>query len=74
MKSLTFQDHKETTAADCEAFAKIVTDLATEIRGGDVKAFERFWMEGGTAEGDAKVCDLRERLVLRYLCREEQLN
>lgn len=71
---ITFQDHKEITAADCETIAKLITDLAARVRDGDVKAFERFWIEGGTEEGDAKVCGLRELIVMRYLSREDRLN
>lgn len=69
-----FVVHRDTTAADCEAIAKSVTELAATVRQGDLKAFERFWIEGGTEEGDAKICSLRETIVLRYLCREEELN
>ena len=70
---ITFAEHKEQTANDCEQVAKMLTDLAVTIREGNLKAFEGFWLENGTAEGDAKVQEIRERLALRYLYREEKL-
>lgn len=72
-KPITFADHKEKTAADCESIAAILTDLAKQVRNGDVKAFEAFWFEGGTEEGDAKIIALREMVMLRYAAREERL-
>lgn len=68
---MSFADHKEATAKDCEAIAKIITDLAAQVREGDLGAFEAFWIEGGTEEGDAKIMALRENLTLRYLYRRE---
>ncbi len=68
---MSFAEYKEATAKDCEAMAKYITDLAAQVRDGDLKAFETFWIEGGTEEGDAKVLELRERLILRYLYRRE---
>ncbi len=72
LPSVTFAEHKEQTAADCEAVAKM-TDLAHRVREGDTKAFEAWWIEGGTEEGDPKVAAIREMLVLRYVSREERL-
>lgn len=68
----TFSEHKERTAADCEFVAKQLTELASTIRAGNMKAFEKFWMEGGTEEGDAEIQSVRERIVLRFLYREEK--
>lgn len=71
---MNFQEHKEQTAKDCEQIAKMLTDLAKEIRSGDMKSFEEFWMEDGTEEGDAKIQEIRERIILRYLVREEKVS
>jgi hypothetical protein len=40
---------------------------------GDLKAFERWWGEGGTEEGDATLFKVREMLLIRYYHREERL-
>lgn len=72
LPSVTFSEHKEQTANDCEQVAKMLTDLAKQVREGNLKAFEGWWIEGGTEEGDAKIQELRERIVLRYLHREER--
>ena len=68
---MTFQEHKETTATDCEEIVKALTTLAAQVREGDMSAFEKFWIEGGTEEGDAKINSLRELLILRYAYRSE---
>ncbi len=70
-ETFTFAQRKEAAAADCEAVAKMLTDVAAEVRAGDIEAFERFWLDGGTEEGDAKVLEVRERLLLRYLFKHE---
>ncbi len=67
---MEFKEHKEQTAHDCEQVAEILTGLAAEIREGNMTAFEAFWLEGGTEEGDAKILDIRERLILRYMVRQ----
>jgi hypothetical protein len=72
-KPITFAEHKERTAADCESVAKILTDLAKTIREGNVRAFEGMWIEGGTEEGDSKINSIHEMMVLRYMFREEHL-
>ena len=69
----TFADHREQTAKDCEQIAEIITKLAADVREGNLKAFEAFWWEDGTEEGDAKICALRETLLLRYAFREESI-
>jgi hypothetical protein len=71
-RAMTFEQHKELTASDCEVIAAEITALAANVRRGDLKAFERFWIEGGTEEGDAKVNQLRELAILRYAYREEK--
>jgi methionine salvage enolase-phosphatase E1 len=69
----TFAEHREQTAKDCEQIAEMITKLAADVREGNLKAFEAFWWEGGTEEGDAKICALREMLLLRYAFREESI-
>ena len=73
LESMTFDAHKEATAADCEAVAAMLTELAGEVRKGNLRAFEDFWLEGGTEEGDAKVIHIREMLALRFYRRDEAL-
>lgn len=68
---ITFAEHKERTAKDCEDVAGWITSLAQKVRAGNMDAFERFWVEGGTEEGDAKIVEIRERIVLRYFARKE---
>lgn len=70
---MTFKEHKESTASDCEAVAKMLTDLAADIREGNFQAFERWWWEDGTEEGDPKIAEIRERLILRYVFRQEKV-
>jgi len=70
---MTFAQHKENTAQDCETVAKMLTDLAAAAREGDMRLFEEFWLEGGTEEGDAKIAAIRENLILRYMYRGEAL-
>lgn len=68
---MTFEAHKDATAEDCEAVAKLLTELAGEARKGNLRAFEEFWVEGGTEEGDAKVAFIREMMAMRFYHREE---
>src|SRR5574337_358315 len=63
---MTFEAHKDATAEDCEAVAKLLTELAGEARKGNLRAFEEFWVEGGTEEGDAKVAFIREMMAMRF--------
>ena len=70
---MTFKEHKEQTAQDCEQIADVLKNIAISIREGDMGAFDKFWIEGGTPEGDAKIAALREMIVLRYLYREEEM-
>lgn len=66
---MTFIEHKEQTALDCEQIAKELTELAIAVREGNLLAFEHWWIEGGTEEGDAKILAIRELVSLRYIHR-----
>jgi len=70
---MTFAEHKEQTAKDCEAIADIMTKLAAACREGDMAQFEGMWLAGGTEEGDAKIAALREMIMLRYVFRLERV-
>lgn len=70
-KKWTFAELKEVTASDCETVAKSIMELAGKIREGNFQAFEEFWLEGGTAEGDAKIFQVREMLIIRYAYKKE---
>jgi len=70
-KPITFAEHKEQTAKDCEELSKILLDLASKVREGNLEVFEQFWFTGGTEEGDAKIAAVREILMLRYQYRRE---
>lgn len=72
-KPITFEEHKKATAEDCDAFAAMVAGVAKSVREGNMKAFETFFLEGGTEEGDAKMLELRERILLRYCVRHDNL-
>lgn len=66
-----FNAQKERTAEDIESVVAILQKQAADVRAGDMKAFEQWWIEGGTEEGDATVFKVRELLMLRYAHREE---
>lgn len=66
-----FDAQKERTAEDIESVVAILQKQAAAVRAGDMKAFEQWWIEGGTEEGDASVFKVRELLMLRYFRREE---
>jgi hypothetical protein len=68
---MTFNEHKDRTASDCEEIAKLLTEIAAKAREGNMQAFEQFWIEGGTEEGDAKINAVRELIVLRYAHRAD---
>ncbi len=70
-ESITFAEFKEETAEDCESFNKILSELANKVREGNLEEFEKFWISGGTEEGDAKIFKLRELIVLRYFNKKE---
>ena len=69
---MEFNEYKEQTASDCEEVAEILTKLAADIREGNMNAFEAFWWESGTEEGDAKILDIQKRLLLRYIYRQHE--
>lgn len=73
MERITFAEHKELTAKDCEQVAEIIRSLAVDVREGNLASFEKFWVEGGTEEGDAKINPIREMLILRYYNRAESV-
>jgi hypothetical protein len=70
---ITFAEHKEITAKDCEEVARLLNELASALREGNLGSFEEFWMEGGTEEGDAKIDSIRELIIMRYMQREGNL-
>ena len=70
---MTFAEHKEITAKDCEEIAKHLTELAKIVREGNMDAFEKYWIEGGTEEGDANIFSTRELIIMRYAYRMEQV-
>jgi hypothetical protein len=72
-RTWTFAQHKETTAADCEAIAQAWTECAAKVREGNMQAFEHLLIEGGTEEGDAKINALLEIMALRYAYRLEHI-
>jgi hypothetical protein len=51
----------------------MLSELISHVKQGDMKAFERFWIEGGTEEGDARIFQVREILLLRYMVRDESV-
>lgn len=68
---ITFAEHKASTASDLRQFGQMIEELATTCEEGNLATYEEFWISDGTAEGDAKIWELRERLVLRYVYRQE---
>lgn len=68
---LTFAEHKEKTADDCKQLAKFIDEISEKVKEGNMNAFEEFFIEGGTEEGDAKIYELLERIILRYAVRSE---
>jgi len=69
----TFAAHKEQTALDLEQFAGMITALAAHVREGNMAAWEAFWVNEGTEDGDAMIFKLRELLFLRYSLRLESI-
>jgi len=68
---MDFKEQKELAAKDCEQVAATLMKLAAEVREGNMAAFEAFWFEGGTEEGDAQIVAVREMILLRYFHRAE---
>jgi hypothetical protein len=73
LEPMTFERHKETTADDLDAVVELLKQVSVAVRAGDLKAFERWWDEGGTEEDDATLFKVREMLLIRYYHREERL-
>lgn len=71
MSKISFIEHKKITCDDLRCLINILEDLIKEVEEGNIEAFERFWIEGGTEEGDAKIFTIREQLILRYFYRKE---
>ena len=72
-QSFTFNEHRDKTVADLLAVVELLQNLINLVRDGDMKAFERFWIEDGTEDGDARIFHIRDMLILRYLAGEEAM-
>jgi len=72
-EKITFDEFKKQTSEDCDALAKMISDVKVAVNEGNMDAFEKFFMEGGTEEGDAKINDLLERLVIRFVVRKDMV-
>lgn len=70
---MTFEEHKMKTAEDCDALAEMIKQVGTSVRAGNLDAYEKFFIEGGTEEGDSKINELMERLLLRFVVRREMV-
>lgn len=75
MKKITFDEHKEQTAKDCEEIADMMKELAHSCRKGDMDKFEAMWITGGTEteDEDSKMAIMRECIILRYQVRKESI-
>lgn len=73
LPSISFTEHRDSTAADIDAVIEQLQALATQVRDGDVSAFSRWWIEGGTEDGDATISRVRELLVIRFMYREQMV-
>lgn len=71
LDKMTFTKHVEQTIDDLNEFIKYIKTISDKVLEGDVRSFERFMIEGGTEEGDAKILQIRELLILRYMSRDE---
>lgn len=71
MTKISFVEHKKITCDDLKYLINVLENLIEEVQNGDMEAFERFWIEGGTEEGDARIFAIREQLILRYFYRKE---
>ena len=70
---MTFEEHKKITAEDCRSIAKFIEDVAKACEEGNMDEFVKFWMEGGTEEGDAKINAVCETVIMRFLYRKNLL-
>lgn len=71
--SYNFSWHKENTASDIEAIISTLQSLTVDTRDGDMDKFERFFIAGGTEDGDSRLNAIIETLVFRYINRKELL-
>jgi len=72
-EKITFEEHKTKTAEDCDAFAEIIKEVGSSVRAGNLNAYEKFFIVGGTEEGDAKINELLERLMIRFVVRKQMV-
>jgi hypothetical protein len=71
---MTFARLKEETAKDCESVAERLTELAAEVREGNVRAFEDFFFADESQDDSMPVYDrLRMMALMRYYGRSQQL-
>lgn len=70
---MAFVEHRDKIVEDLIAVREILDKLIEDVKVGDLAAFERFWIRGGTEEGDAKILYLRQLLVLRFVNRVKQV-
>jgi len=63
--------HKTKTSEDIREVIKILESLYANVQEGDLQAFEQFWIEGGTEEGDSRIESIREYMCIRYIYRYE---
>lgn len=73
MDKITFQEHKEKTVEDLDALCEMIQEVKKSVSEGNMSAFETFFIEGGTPEGDAKISELNQRLVLRFIVRGDNV-
>lgn len=65
------QTHCDITAADMVSVADLIKAASAEVKAGDIGAFTRMFVEGGTEECDARINYLHELLLCRFSHREE---
>ena len=68
---MTFAEHRDRTVQDLESVIEQLQTLKGQVQEGDIQAFERWWYEGGTEEGDATVFKIRQMLLIRYVWRAD---
>jgi len=73
LRCSTFVEHRDKTVADLESVATMLGALIDEVKQGDVKAFDRFWIQGGTEEGDATIFRVREMLLGMWFAKKRLL-
>jgi hypothetical protein len=69
---ITFDEHREQTAKDCEEVTKILMDIAIATREGNMQPFESFWyMDMTDKEHLPIIFSLRHILLFRYFFRQD---